>query len=65
MTANGILQLLFYILVLLALAKPLGGYMARVYEGRRVALDRGLGWLEWLIYRLAGVRADEHGRRMP
>src|SRR5437764_6649333 len=59
MTANGILQLLFYILVLLALAKPLGGYMARVYEGRRVALDRVLGWLERLIYRLAGVRADE------
>src|SRR3989440_1271229 len=58
MTANGILQLLFYILVLLALAKPLGGYMARVYEGRRVALDRVLGWLERLIYRLAGVRAN-------
>src|SRR3989440_1375862 len=59
MTANGILQLLFYILVLLALAKPLGGYMARVYEGRRVALDRVLGWLERLIYRLAGVRAND------
>ena len=59
MTANGVLQLVFYIVVLLALAKPLGAYMARVYEGRRVALDRVLGWLERLIYRLAGVRADE------
>jgi K+-transporting ATPase ATPase A chain len=59
MTANGVLQLVVYIVVLLALAKPLGAYMARVYEGRRVALDRVLGWLERLIYRLAGVRADE------
>src|SRR5207237_8540921 len=59
MAANGVLQLGVYVLVLLALARPLGGYMARVYEGRRVALDRGLGWLERLIYRLAGVRADE------
>jgi len=59
MTANGVLQLVFYVVVLLALAKPLGAYMARVYEGRRVALDRVLGWLERLIYRLAGVGADE------
>ena len=59
MTANGVLQLGFYVVVLLALAKPLGAYMARVYEGRRIALDRVLGWLERLIYRLAGVRADE------
>jgi K+-transporting ATPase ATPase A chain len=58
-TGNAILQLVFYIVVLLALAKPLGAYMARVYEGRGCGLDRVLGWLERLIYRLAGVRADE------
>jgi potassium-transporting ATPase potassium-binding subunit len=57
-TANGILQLLFYLVVLLALAKPLGAYMARVYEGRSLALSRGLGWLERLVYRLGGIRAD-------
>ena len=34
MTANGIVQLVFYVVVLLALAKPLGAYMARVYEGQ-------------------------------
>jgi potassium-transporting ATPase potassium-binding subunit len=56
MTANGIAQLIFFVVVLLILAKPLGAYMARVYEGRRVTLERGLGWLERLIYRLAGVR---------
>ena len=33
MTANGYLQLLFYLVVLIALAKPLGTYMAAVYDG--------------------------------
>jgi K+-transporting ATPase ATPase A chain len=59
MTANGILQLAFYLIVLLALAKPLGAYMARVYEGRPIVLDRALGWLERLIYKVAGVRPDQ------
>jgi K+-transporting ATPase ATPase A chain len=59
MTGNLILQLGFYVIVLLALARPLGTYMARVYEGRGCGVDRVLGWLERLIYRLAGVRADE------
>ena len=56
MTGNGVLQLVVYVVVLLALAKPLGAYMARVYEGRPLALDRFLGWLVRLIYRLSGVR---------
>jgi potassium-transporting ATPase potassium-binding subunit len=55
MTANGVLQLVVYLVVLLVLAKPLGAYMARVYEGRRVGLDRALGWLERLIYRVSGI----------
>ncbi len=59
MLANGYLQLAFYLVVLTALAKPLGGYMARVYEGKPCGLDRVLGPLERLIYRLCGVRPDE------
>jgi potassium-transporting ATPase potassium-binding subunit len=59
MTANGIVQLVFYVVVLLALAKPLGAYMARVYEGRRLALDRAFGGLERLIYRAGGIRSTE------
>jgi K+-transporting ATPase ATPase A chain len=58
-TANGAFQLVVYVVALLALARPLGAYMARVYEGRRLALDRILGWLERLVYRLGGVRAGE------
>ena len=59
MTANGIFQLVFNVVVLLALAKPLGAYMARVYEGRPIVLGRILGWLERLIYGLCGVRPNE------
>jgi K+-transporting ATPase ATPase A chain len=58
-TATGILQLVLYMAVLLALAKPLGAYMARVYQNQPFGLDRALGWLERLIYRLAGVRPGE------
>jgi len=56
MTTNGIVQLVFYVVVLLVLAKPLGAYMARVYEGRPLALDRVFGWLEHLVYRAGGIR---------
>jgi K+-transporting ATPase ATPase A chain len=59
MTANGLAQLVFYVVVLLLLAKPLGAYMARVYEGRPCGLDKVLGWLERLIYKLSGVRPGE------
>ena len=43
MTANGLLQIGLFVVVLLALAKPLGSYMARVYEGKPFGLDRVLG----------------------
>ena len=59
MTPNGIFQLALYVVVLIALARPLGAYMARVYEGRPFGLDRALGWLERLIYRAAGVHPDQ------
>jgi K+-transporting ATPase ATPase A chain len=56
MTLNGYLQLAFYLLVLLALVKPLGWYMARVYQGESFGLDRLLGPLERGVYRLSGVQ---------
>jgi K+-transporting ATPase ATPase A chain len=59
MTANGLGQIGLYFLVLLALAKPLGWYMARVYQGQSCAVDRVLGPMERALYRLCGVRAGE------
>jgi K+-transporting ATPase ATPase A chain len=60
MTTNGLLQITFYFAVLLALVQPLGAWMARVYEGKSLfGLDRILGPVERLIYRLCGVRPEE------
>ena len=53
------LQLIFYLVVLIALAKPLGAFMARVYQGERTFLDPLLRPVEKLIYRLSGVNPDE------
>ena len=53
------LQLILYMVVLLLLAKPLGSFMASVYQGDRIFLDPVLGPVERLIYRASGVRADE------
>ena len=59
MTVNGILQIAIYLIVLLLLVKPLGGYMARVYQGERTVLGRALGPVERLTYRLIGVNPEQ------
>jgi K+-transporting ATPase ATPase A chain len=59
MTASSWFQLILYMVVLLALAKPLGTFMANVYEGKRTFLDPVLGPVERLTYRLSGVNADQ------
>src|SRR5574342_869561 len=55
MTANGWLQILFYSVLLLALTKPLGAYMVRVYDGSM----RWLAPLERVVYRLCGIAPEE------
>ncbi|MGE5615414.1 MAG: potassium-transporting ATPase subunit KdpA, partial [Bacillota bacterium] len=55
MTANGYLQLAFFVAVLIALAKPLGAYMARIYEGEPAFLNRVGAPVERGLYRLFGV----------
>ena len=52
-------QLIFYIAVLLLLAKLLGSFMAKVYQGEHTFLDRVLGPVERFIYRVSGVKPDE------
>ena len=58
MNATAWIELAAYFAVLLALVKPLGWYMARVYAGERCGLDRILGPLELGLYRLSGVRPE-------
>ena len=48
-------QIILFLVVLLALVKPLGWYMARVYEGKPCGVDKVLGPLERMIYRLCGI----------
>ncbi|MGN6505077.1 MAG: potassium-transporting ATPase subunit KdpA [Tepidisphaeraceae bacterium] len=60
MNTIGILQILLFFGVLLAAVKPLGMYMTRVYTGRSLmGLDKILGPMERLIYRLCGVREND------
>ncbi|MGP8244126.1 MAG: potassium-transporting ATPase subunit KdpA [Bryobacteraceae bacterium] len=62
MTPHGILQIALYFVLVLATVKPLGAYMARVFEGRRTLLHPVLRWLETLTYKAAGVREDVEQR---
>jgi len=56
---NGYLQIAIYFVVLILLVKPLGLYMAHVYQGESTILDRPLHPLERLIYRLLGVNPQD------
>jgi potassium-transporting ATPase potassium-binding subunit len=55
MTANGWLQILIYCAAILAVTKPLGVYMYRVYEGDRQPLPRFFGPVERFLYRACGI----------
>lgn len=58
LTLNGLLQIAFYFTVLFACAKPLGGYMAKVYSGEKTLLGKILRPVESICYRLAGVHPE-------
>jgi len=62
MTSNSLLQIVFYMAVLIALAKPLGGYMAKVYDDEPVVINRWLAPFEAWIYRLSGVNPQQEMR---
>jgi len=49
------IQYLFFVAIVTALVKPLGGYMERVFSRKRTLLDRLLLPLERLIYRVTAV----------
>jgi len=59
MTFLGLAQILVFFAIVLAITKPLGVFMYRVYEGQSTFLHPLIRPLERLLYRLAGVREDE------
>jgi K+-transporting ATPase ATPase A chain len=62
MTSNGWLQIAVFFALVLVAAKPMGLYMARVYERQKTLLDPVLGPVERLLYRLTGVDPDAEMR---
>ncbi len=62
MTVNGWLQIIVYLAVIFALTKPLGIFMARVFNRERTFLDPILRPIERLMYSLTAVD-DEHEMR--
>src|SRR5690242_14191479 len=55
MTANGWLQILLFLALVLAATKPLGLFMARVFNRERTLLDPVLRPLERMVYRATGA----------
>jgi K+-transporting ATPase ATPase A chain len=53
------MQYLLFLGIVTTLVKPLGGYMERVFSGKRTALDRLCRLVERLIYRVGGVDSSQ------
>jgi K+-transporting ATPase ATPase A chain len=62
MTLNGWLQILLFLALVLAVTKPLGLFMAHVFNRERTFLDPVLRPIERVIYRLTGVRETHEMR---
>lgn len=62
MTLNGWFQILLFFVVVLAVTKPMGIFMARVFSGEKTFLDPVLRPIERLIYRLTGVNEQREMR---
>lgn len=62
MTVIGWLQIILFCVIVVALAKPLGGYMTRVFEGERTFLSPVLRPVEAAIYWAGGVddKREQH-----
>ncbi|NJD59209.1 MAG: potassium-transporting ATPase subunit KdpA, partial [Anaerolineae bacterium] len=59
MTYNSFLQVTIFFIILIMLVKPLGLYMARVYQGDSTILHSPLRPLERFLYRIFGIREED------
>ncbi|MFJ5370523.1 potassium-transporting ATPase subunit KdpA [Bosea sp. CER48] len=59
MTLNGWIQILLFCGIIVALVRPLGGYMTRVFAGERTLLSPVLYPVERLLYAAAGTHKKE------
>jgi K+-transporting ATPase ATPase A chain len=58
MTWSSLFQTLVFLALLVAIAKPLGAFMAAVFEGGRTFVSRPLRPIERFIYRVCGINAE-------
>jgi K+-transporting ATPase ATPase A chain len=59
MSVFDVLQIVLYVVILIALAKPLGSFMARVFNGERNILSPVMAPVERFTYRMLGTKSDE------
>ena len=59
MTTSGILQIVFYLVLLTVLTKPLGIFMTKVYAGERTFITPVFGWFERVIYKICRVDPEQ------
>ena len=62
MTANGWFQIAFFLLIVLAVAKPVGVYLARVFNREKTFLDFAFRPIERLIYKICRIHEDREMR---
>jgi potassium-transporting ATPase potassium-binding subunit len=62
MTTNGWLQIGVFLALILAITKPLGVFMAKVFSGERTFLDPVARPIERVLYRLTGVDEKQEMR---
>jgi potassium-transporting ATPase potassium-binding subunit len=62
MTVNGWLQILVFLALILAVTKPMGVFMARVFNREKTFMDPALRPVERLLYRVTGVDEDHEMR---
>ena len=56
---NEAIQLIFFMVALVALAPLLGRYMAKVFMGEKHMMKPVFGWLEKSVYRVSGIKSEE------
>src|ERR1700730_2851201 len=62
MTANGWLQILLFLVLVFLVTKPMGVFMARVFNREKTFMDPVLRPLERLLYRVTGVDENHEMR---
>src|ERR1700704_5002100 len=59
MTMNGWIQIALYSVIIIAITKPFGGYLTRVFNGERTLLSPVLRPIERAVYGMSGVDEKE------